>query len=95
MNKTIVTQVIIVRIEKANSSNDNMINMMIIKAMIIVIVAFGEDSEPIKVEPLLEALSGFSHLSLVHHETTAGVINPLEEIVRKVKKAFPAVTGAR
>lgn len=59
-------------------------------------------------ESLLKALrSGASHLSLVHHETTAGVawsergawaeqvINPLEEIVRKVKAEFPSVTGAR
>lgn len=53
-----------------------------------------EDSEPISVDEVLSALhskhcSNVTSLSLVHHETTAGVINPLEDIVRTVRSEFP------
>eukprot|EP00435_Cladocopium_sp_Y103_P034271 s789_g8.t2 len=52
-----------------------------------------EDSEAINVEKVLSSLrqSSATHLSLVHHETTAGVINPLEELLRKVKAEFPQI----
>jgi len=52
-----------------------------------------EDSEPINVEKVLSSLrqSSATHLSLVHHETTAGVINPLEDLVRQAKAEFPQI----
>ncbi|CAK9064314.1 unnamed protein product [Durusdinium trenchii] len=50
-----------------------------------------EDSEPITVDRVRQTLraSRCSHVSLVHHETTAGVINPLEELVKMMKAEFP------
>ncbi|CAE8703577.1 unnamed protein product, partial [Polarella glacialis] len=33
----------------------------------------------------------FTHLSFVHHETTAGVTNPLEALCRAAKAEFPSV----
>ncbi|CAJ1403857.1 unnamed protein product [Effrenium voratum] len=56
------------------------------------VLAF-EDSEPVRVAEVLAALRGkdFTDVSVVHHETTAGVINPLEELVKNVKSEFPTV----
>lgn len=58
------------------------------------------DSQPIVVEDVLkrlrehQSLTGtpFTTVSLVHHETTAGVISPLESLVKAVKAEFPALT---
>merc|ERR1719454_71632 len=56
-----------------------------------------QDSDAISVETALTALKEqasvkpFTHLSVIHHETTAGVINPLEDLARSVKAEFPKV----
>lgn len=56
-------------------------------------LSFG-DRIAFSVEDVLKELKkgGFTHLSVVHHETTAGVLNPVEELARKVKAQFPNVS---
>lgn len=39
----------------------------------------------------LRADSSITHVSLIHHETTAGVLNPLRELAKAVKAEFPQV----
>eukprot|EP00928_Gymnodinium_smaydae_P025978 TRINITY_DN20536_c0_g1_i3.p1 TRINITY_DN20536_c0_g1~~TRINITY_DN20536_c0_g1_i3.p1 ORF type:complete len:415 (-),score=104.15 TRINITY_DN20536_c0_g1_i3:269-1513(-) len=53
-----------------------------------------DDLGPIVVEEVLEKLrqdSTITHVSVIHHETTAGVINPLKELAKALKTEFPAV----
>lgn len=44
-------------------------------------VVFGEDevTDPVKIEAALKQ-GGFTHLAVIHGETTSGIINPVEEI---------------
>jgi aspartate aminotransferase-like enzyme len=30
-----------------------------------------------------------THVAVIHHETTAGVLNPLERLTKELKSAFP------
>eukprot|EP00933_Yihiella_yeosuensis_P005039 TRINITY_DN109455_c0_g1_i1.p1 TRINITY_DN109455_c0_g1~~TRINITY_DN109455_c0_g1_i1.p1 ORF type:complete len:413 (+),score=81.93 TRINITY_DN109455_c0_g1_i1:76-1314(+) len=52
-------------------------------------------SDALTVEAIMDSLrksgGAITHLSIVHHETTAGVLNPLEDIVKAVKAEFPQV----
>lgn len=50
-----------------------------------------DDNMPFVIEDVLQKLrqGSFTDLSVVHHETTAGVINPLEALVKAVKAEFP------
>jgi len=59
------------------------------------------DENAVSVEETLQALrkdagpSGrpsFTHVSVVHHETTAGVINPLRELAAAIKQEFEGVS---
>eukprot|EP00971_Amphidinium_carterae_P274763 5452522-Amphidinium_carterae.1 len=56
------------------------------------------DREAVVVQPVLERLkeakaasSPFTSVSIVHHETTTGVLNPLEDFITRVKADFPEV----
>jgi 2-aminoethylphosphonate-pyruvate transaminase len=58
-----------------------------------------EDSQAVDVEAALQRLRqdagggkpSFTHVSVVHHETSAGVINPLESLARALRAEFPGV----
>jgi len=57
-----------------------------------------ESHEAVRVEDLLKKVrevasagSAFTHVSVVHHETTAGVINPLQEMTKALKAEFPDI----
>jgi 2-aminoethylphosphonate-pyruvate transaminase len=53
-----------------------------------------KDLEAISVEDTLKELradASLTHVSVVHHETTAGILNPLEELAKALKAEFPAV----
>lgn len=41
---------------------------------------YGEYPDVSKIESLLETSEGVSHLAVVHHETTTGMLNPVQEI---------------
>lgn len=52
------------------------------------------DSDSVSVERALaklreEGSKAISHVAMIHHETTAGVINPLEEMAKALKAEFP------
>jgi 2-aminoethylphosphonate-pyruvate transaminase len=58
------------------------------------------DDKAVSVEETLECLRrdaggssspSFTHVSVIHHETTAGVINPLQELATTLKAEFPGV----
>lgn len=54
------------------------------------------DSEAVTVERALAKLREaesrtITHVAMIHHETTAGVINPLEALARAVKGEFPEI----
>jgi 2-aminoethylphosphonate-pyruvate transaminase len=52
------------------------------------------DLQAISVNDILKELRtdpSLTHVSVVHHETTAGVLNPLQELAEAMKKEFPAV----
>lgn len=52
------------------------------------------DLHAIEVEATLKELradKSITHVSVIHHETTAGILNPLEELAKKVKAEFPHV----
>lgn len=52
------------------------------------------DAKAINVDDMLKALradSSITHVSLIHHETTAGVLNPLEQLAKSLKAEFPNV----
>eukprot|EP00927_Polykrikos_kofoidii_P047316 TRINITY_DN4141_c0_g1_i2.p1 TRINITY_DN4141_c0_g1~~TRINITY_DN4141_c0_g1_i2.p1 ORF type:complete len:417 (-),score=56.97 TRINITY_DN4141_c0_g1_i2:41-1291(-) len=53
------------------------------------------DSEPWRVDDILkrlrEAQGSFTHVSVIHHETSAGIISPLEALARAQKAQFPEV----
>lgn len=54
-----------------------------------------DDSEALNADDLLKKLradSSFTHVSLIHHETTAGVLNPLEEMANSLKAEFPKIS---
>jgi 2-aminoethylphosphonate-pyruvate transaminase len=36
-----------------------------------------------------ESGKSITHVAVIHHETTAGVLNPLEQLAKEVKSAFP------
>mmetsp|Transcript_44844 Transcript_44844/g.104735 ORF Transcript_44844/g.104735 Transcript_44844/m.104735 type:complete len:421 (+) Transcript_44844:25-1287(+) len=53
-----------------------------------------EDHDAICVKRVLAALredEDFTDVSFVHHETTAGVLNPLYELVKNIKAEFPSM----
>jgi len=53
------------------------------------------DSDPVAVKDTLQKLrtdATFTHVSMVHHETTAGVLNPLKEMALSLKAEFPKVS---
>jgi len=52
------------------------------------------DLHAISVEDTLKELradSTITHVSVIHHETTAGILNPLEKLAKALKAEFPAV----
>merc|ERR1719223_118394 len=52
------------------------------------------DMYAIKVDDVLKELRedpSLTHVSVVHHETTAGVLNPLEQLAKSLKAQFPNV----
>merc|ERR1719221_696811 len=51
------------------------------------------DSDPIDIEVVKQKLRAdtgktFTHVSVIHHETTAGVINPLEKLAKTLRSEF-------
>jgi 2-aminoethylphosphonate-pyruvate transaminase len=48
-------------------------------------ISAGDVLKELRADPKL------THVSVVHHETTAGVLNPLQELAAAIKKEFPAV----
>ena len=53
--------------------------------------SFPEDSkvDPAKVEEILRNDPSFTNICIVHCETSSGVINPVEEVGKVVKKFIP------
>jgi 2-aminoethylphosphonate aminotransferase len=49
-------------------------------------LAYGDYPDVSKVEALLKANKDVSHLAVVHHETTTGMLNPVQEICDIAKK---------
>lgn len=52
------------------------------------------DAKAINVDDMLKALradSSITHVSLIHHETTAGILNPLEQLAKALKAEFPKI----
>lgn len=54
------------------------------------------DHEVVRVEDMLKKLKEagpghFTHVSMIHHETTAGILNPLKEIGLALKESYPSV----
>ena len=49
-------------------------------------LAYGDYPDVSKVEMLLKANEDVSHLAVVHHETTTGMLNPMQEICDIAKK---------
>mmetsp|Transcript_73686 Transcript_73686/g.134810 ORF Transcript_73686/g.134810 Transcript_73686/m.134810 type:complete len:437 (+) Transcript_73686:44-1354(+) len=52
------------------------------------------DLHVISVEDVLKKLRSdpsFTHVSTIHHETTSGILNPIEELAKKLKVEFPSV----
>lgn len=55
---------------------------------------FADDSrvELARVEEILSSGEQFTHVAVVHCETTSGVFNPVEKIGQLVKKHQPGIT---
>ncbi|XP_041353312.1 2-aminoethylphosphonate--pyruvate transaminase-like [Gigantopelta aegis] len=53
--------------------------------------SFAEDSavEPSRIEEVLKADNSFTHVCIVHCETSSGVFNPVEQVGKIVKKYIP------
>merc|ERR1719201_1936721 len=47
--------------------------------------------EMVKQKLLADKTKSFTHVSVIHHETTAGVLNPLESLAKTLRAEFPNV----
>jgi len=55
-------------------------------------VSVAETLERLRQDAGASGRPSFTHVSVVHHETTAGVINPLQELAAAVKREFAGVS---
>lgn len=49
-------------------------------------VTYGDAPDPLKIDSLLQSNPNVSHVAVVHHETTTGMLNPVQEICDIVHK---------